>query len=46
MLPCGAAVAGPDKKASAHGTKNLKLRHMHRVLDKSGTRLSEDKCVG
>jgi hypothetical protein len=38
-----AAAAGLDKKASAHGTKNLKSRHMHRVLHKSGTRLLEGR---
>src|SRR3984957_16778976 len=38
-----AAAAGCDKKISAHGTKNLKLRPMHRVLHKSGTRLSEGR---
>src|ERR1700679_4034040 len=43
MVGFGAAVPGPDKKASAHGTKNLKSRHMHRVLHKLGTRLSEAK---
>jgi hypothetical protein len=38
-----AAAAGLDKKASAYGTKNLKSRHMHRMLHKSGTRLSESR---
>src|ERR1700728_2519067 len=43
MVGCGAAAASCDKKISAHGTKNLKLRPMHRVLHKSGTRLSEGR---
>jgi hypothetical protein len=36
-----AAGAGADKKASAHGIKNLKSRNMHRVLHKSGSGLAE-----
>jgi hypothetical protein len=41
-LRCGAcAGAGADKKASAPAIKILKLRPMHRVLHKSGSRLAE-----